>query len=150
MKHETNRAEIYAVLAATGDRPIVEVSTRNPWWGARPVTDRYEGENLLGRIWMELRQQLRDHDLAADRARRDPVLKAQPSTSAKRKKTERQTEEGLPIQSFATLMAEMGTRARHRCRMASGPDGPRLQRLTEPIPLQQRALELVKVFPVDK
>ena len=65
MKREANRAEIDAVLAATGDRPIVEVSTRDPWWGARPVADRYEGRNILGRLWMELRQQLRDHDPAA-------------------------------------------------------------------------------------
>ena len=42
MKREANQAEIDAVLAATGDRPIVEVSTRDPWWGARPVADRYD------------------------------------------------------------------------------------------------------------
>ena len=65
MKREANQAEIDAVLAATGDRPIVEVSTRDPWWGARPVADRYEGRNVLGRLWMELRKQLRDHDTAA-------------------------------------------------------------------------------------
>ena len=65
MKREVNAAEIDAVLSATGDRPIVEVSTRDPWWGARPVADRYEGRNVLGRLWMELRQQLRDHDPAA-------------------------------------------------------------------------------------
>ena len=65
MKREANAAEIGAVLAATGDRPIVEVSTPDPWWGARPVAARYEGRNVLGRLWMELRQQLRDHDPAA-------------------------------------------------------------------------------------
>ena len=65
MKREANQAEIDAVLAATCHRPIVEVSTRDPWWGARPVADRYEGRNVLGRLWMELRQQLRDHDTAA-------------------------------------------------------------------------------------
>ena len=65
MKREANRVAIDAVLAATGDRPIVEVSTRDPWWGARPVNDRYEGRNVLGRLWMELRQQLRDGHPAA-------------------------------------------------------------------------------------
>ena len=65
MKREANAAEIDAVLAATGERPIVEVSTRDPWWGARPVADRYEGHNVLGRLWMELRQQLRKDDPAA-------------------------------------------------------------------------------------
>ena len=65
MKREANAAAIDAVLADTGDRPIVEVSARDPWWGARPVADRYEGRNVLGRLWMELRQQLRDNDAAA-------------------------------------------------------------------------------------
>ena len=65
MKREANADEIDAVLAATGERPIVEVSTRDPWWGARPVADRYEGKNVLGRLWMEFRQQLREDDPAA-------------------------------------------------------------------------------------
>ena len=65
MKREANAAEIDAVLAETGERPIVEVSTRDPWWGARPVADRCEGHNVLGRLWMELRQQLREADPAA-------------------------------------------------------------------------------------
>ena len=65
MKREANADEIDAVLAATGERPIVEVSTRDPWWGARPVADRYEGKNVLGRLWMELRQQLREADPAS-------------------------------------------------------------------------------------
>ena len=64
MKREANRDDIDALLAATGERPIVEVSTRDPWWGARPVADRYEGSNVLGRLWMELRQHVRDRDPA--------------------------------------------------------------------------------------
>ena len=65
MKREANPAEIDALLAQTDDRPIVEVSTRDPWWGARPVGDRYEGNNVLGRLWMELRHHLRERDPAA-------------------------------------------------------------------------------------
>ena len=65
MKREANTAEIDATLAATGDRPIVEVSTRDPWWGAKPVGDSYRGHNVLGRLWMELRLQLRDGDPAS-------------------------------------------------------------------------------------
>ena len=64
-KREANPAEIDAVLAATRERPIVEVSTRDPWWGARPVADRYERRNVLGRLWMELRRQLCDGHPAA-------------------------------------------------------------------------------------
>ena len=88
-----------------------------------------------------------DEDLEAERARRDPVLAAQPSDSAKRKKRKRRTEDGLPLQSLETLMAHLGTRARHRCRLPSEPDAPCVQRLTEPTPLQQRAFELIRMFP---
>ena len=88
-----------------------------------------------------------DEDLEAERARRDPVLAAQPSDSAKRKKGKRRTEDGLPLQSLETLMAQMGTRAHHQCRLPSEPDAPCVQRLTEPTPLQQRAFELIRMFP---
>ena len=88
-----------------------------------------------------------DEELEAERARRDPVLAAQPSDSAKRKKRKRLTEDGLPLQSLETLMAHLGTRARHQCRLPSEPDAPCVQRLTEPTPLQQRAFELIRMFP---
>jgi hypothetical protein len=88
-----------------------------------------------------------DEELEAERGRRDPVLAAQPSASAKRKKAKRLTEDGLPRHSLETLLAAMGTRARHQCRLPSEPDAPYVQRLTEPTPLQQRALELVRMFP---
>ena len=88
-----------------------------------------------------------DEELEAERARRDPVLAAQPSASAKRKKGKRCTEDGLPLQSLETLMAQMGTRARHQCRLPSEPDSPCVQRLTELTPLQQRAFELIRMFP---
>ena len=54
-----------AVLVANGDQPIFQLSTRDPWWGVRPVADRYKGRNVFGRLWSELRQQLRDGDPAA-------------------------------------------------------------------------------------
>ena len=88
-----------------------------------------------------------DEELEAERARRDPVLAAQPSDSAKRKKRKRRTEDGFPLQSLETLMAHLGTRARHQCRLPSEPDAPCVQRLTEPTPLQQRAFELIRMFP---
>ena len=65
MKREAIAAAIDAALAPSGDRPIVEVSTRDPWWGAKPAGDTYRGENVLGRLWMKLRQQLRDGDPAS-------------------------------------------------------------------------------------
>ena len=65
MKREANATKIDAVLAAAAERPIVEVSTSDLWWGARPVADHYEGRNAPGGLWTELRQQLRDSDPAA-------------------------------------------------------------------------------------
>ena len=86
-----------------------------------------------------------DEDLEAEQARRDPVLAAQPSEpSAKRKKRKRLTEDGLPLQSLETLMAHLGTRARHQCRLPSEPDAPCVQRLTEPTPLQQYCSQLFR------
>ena len=49
-----------------------------------------------------------DEDLALDRKRRDPVLPAQASPSARLKKKTHQTPDGLPVQSFRTLMAHLG------------------------------------------
>ena len=49
-KLETHPGPIGAVLDRTGERPIVEISNRDPFWGA------------LGRLWMELRKQRRDED----------------------------------------------------------------------------------------
>ncbi|MDN5872738.1 MAG: IS1634 family transposase, partial [Nitrococcus sp.] len=46
-----------------------------------------------------------DEELAKTRAHRDPVAPAEPSAAARQKKTQRRTDEGLELHSFATLMA---------------------------------------------
>ena len=65
MKREANPEQIDAALAKTLERPIVEISAHDLWWGARPIGEHYAGTNALGRLWMELRQQLRDKEPAA-------------------------------------------------------------------------------------
>ena len=62
MKREAHPGLVDAALESTGDRPIVDSSNDNPFWGARQEGDRLVGENTLGRLWMELRQQLRKGD----------------------------------------------------------------------------------------
>jgi ribA/ribD-fused uncharacterized protein len=53
------------LLVATGDSPIVEDSRKDDFWGAKPLEDgTLVGMNVLGRLLMELREQL--HVLAAD------------------------------------------------------------------------------------
>jgi ribA/ribD-fused uncharacterized protein len=43
-------------LLATGDRELVENSWRDDYWGWGPNRD---GKNMLGKLWMELRTELR-------------------------------------------------------------------------------------------
>jgi hypothetical protein len=50
--------------------------------------------------------------LAEERQRRDPVLPASNSESAQVKKLTHQTVDGLPVQSFATLLSDLASRAR--------------------------------------
>lgn len=50
-----------SVLDDTGDLPIVEHSRRDRFWGAVALNDEeLEGQNVLGRLLMELRDQMRE------------------------------------------------------------------------------------------
>jgi transposase len=89
-----------------------------------------------------------DEALAVERENRDPVAPAKPSASAKRKKAVRITEDGLPIHSFTTLMAELATRCRNRCRLKADPQSPVIYQDTDPTTVQARALELIRLLPV--
>jgi transposase len=84
-----------------------------------------------------------DEELDERRKRRDPVKPARPSASAKRKKTFRLSSDGLEVHSFQTLLAELATLSRNRCRVKSDPDGPTFYELTESTPLQKRAFQLL-------
>jgi ribA/ribD-fused uncharacterized protein len=46
-------------LLATGDRTLIENSWRDSYWGWGP---NYNGLNMLGKIWMEIRAELRIND----------------------------------------------------------------------------------------
>jgi transposase len=89
-----------------------------------------------------------DEELDADRKTRDPVAPAQPSRSAKKKKTTRRTTDGLPVHSFATLLAALATRTRNRCRTTTGKTTFTFDQISEPTPLQKRAFELLGMCPV--
>ncbi|OGP93318.1 MAG: hypothetical protein A2157_14390 [Deltaproteobacteria bacterium RBG_16_47_11] len=58
-----------------------------------------------------------DEELDENRKTRDPVKPVKPSASAKQKKVQKLTLEGLVVQSFDTLLEELGTRCRNRCRI---------------------------------
>ena len=86
-----------------------------------------------------------DEALVDNRLIRDPVAPAQPSAAAQRNKTVRLTADGLPIHSFDTLLAALGTRCRIRCRITSDPSSPAFSQHTEPTPLQRQALQLLGI-----
>lgn len=91
-----------------------------------------------------------DEQLDQERKIRDPVAPAMPSAQAKKKKLLRVTADGLPIHSFETLLAELATRCRNRCRIKSDPNSTAFTHLTEPTPLQQRVFELLELLPVTR
>ena len=63
MKLAANPEYIADAFARSGDRPIVEHSNRDTFWGARPDgPDRLTGGNVLGPLWMELREQHANRD----------------------------------------------------------------------------------------
>lgn len=88
-----------------------------------------------------------DEELNDNRKTRDPVLPAKPSASAKRKKRTRRTSEGLEIHSLDTLLEHLGTRTRNDCILRQDAEGPIVQKLTDPTPLQEKALTLLGLFP---
>jgi transposase len=84
-----------------------------------------------------------DQELPSRRRTRDPVAKAEPSPSAKRKKTTRTTMKGLAVHSFDTLLQELGTLCRNRCRIHADSTGTTFDRETEPTRLQARVFQLL-------
>jgi len=52
-----NQSTFGGLLLATEDLPIVEYSTKDAFWGAKPQSDgTLVGKNVLGRLLMELRE----------------------------------------------------------------------------------------------
>jgi transposase len=86
-----------------------------------------------------------DEELVVDRCTRDPVAPARASESARRKKKTHTTPGGLPVQSFRTLMAHLGTRCRNTCVVSADPNHTPFHQVTEADVLQAEALRLVKM-----
>ncbi|MGA4474578.1 NADAR family protein [Ectopseudomonas chengduensis] len=63
VKLAQNYEEFGRLLLATRDRPIVEQSRKDDYWGAKLMDetgDTLIGQNVLGRLLMELREKLKD------------------------------------------------------------------------------------------
>jgi DNA-binding MarR family transcriptional regulator len=76
---------------------------------------------------------------------RDPVAPAQRSASAKAKVAARELEDGTPVHSFGTLMADLSTIVRNTCRSPlAGAEAPSFEAITTPTAAQRRAFELIE------
>ena len=85
-----------------------------------------------------------EHDPEAAKAARGSVVRsAQRSPSARAKDATKQTEEGLPVHSFPTLLRDLATIVRNH--VVTGIEGVEFDRITEPTELQARAFELLGV-----
>jgi len=102
----------------------------------------YYVEWHMREAWREL--MFADTDQQA-KASRDPVAPARRSKAALVKAARHRLDDGTPVHSFATLMAELATIVRNTCRTPqAGLDAPTFEVLTTPNPQQQRAFELLQ------
>jgi hypothetical protein len=84
-----------------------------------------------------------DKDIA-ETLRPSVVAKAQRSPSAVTKQTTGRTEDGLPVHSFRSLIADLATLARNTVVTAIAPNSPFII-VTRPTRIQQKALDLLNV-----
>jgi transposase len=93
-----------------------------------------------------------DEERREQRQHRDPILPPQPSHSVLNKKHSHQTAEGLPVHSFASLLQELASRVRVTYSLKSHDTEEKtkltFQQVPEPTPVQARAYELIRMFPV--
>ena len=102
----------------------------------------YYVEWHMREAWREL--MFADPDQQA-KITRDPVAAARRSAHALKKAAQQQLDDGTPVHSFSTLLAELSTLARNTCRTpGAGADAPTFDVLTTANPKQQRALELIQ------
>jgi transposase len=90
-----------------------------------------------------------DEEIEANRKVRDAVKPAKPSDSAKAKKAIRATEDGLPVQSFKSLIMHLATRTKNECHIKPLTDANGnkaiIYQYSELTPLQKKAFSLLKL-----
>jgi hypothetical protein len=80
----------------------------------------------------------------AEARRKSVVAQAQRSKAATKKQTTGLTEDGLPVHSFHSLLADLATLARNTITTAITPHYP-ITVLTRPTPVQQKAFDLLGI-----
>jgi ribA/ribD-fused uncharacterized protein len=67
LKMSQHPQSLGALIQITGEQPIVEKSRRDNFWGAKPDGwGKLEGQNVLGLLWMLIREELRQERFSAD------------------------------------------------------------------------------------
>ncbi len=87
-----------------------------------------------------------DDPEGAQAQRTSIVAPAQRSDSAKEKAKRKRTKDDLPVHSFQTLLEDLATICKETIQPRL-PDAPAFEKVTIPTPLQQRALQLLRVKP---
>src|SRR5439155_11738431 len=125
-------------------------STKSVDLEVRPVF-HYAGDRVRAHVFLcmlayylewHMRQALApilfdDHDRAAAQAQRtSPVAKAKVSPAARRKHQSKHTDDGLPVHSFRSLLADLGTLTRNQVRFGKAST---FTMLATPTKIQQHA-----------
>ncbi|HEY5102228.1 MAG TPA: IS1634 family transposase, partial [Steroidobacteraceae bacterium] len=106
----------------------------------------YYVEWHMREAWREL--MFADEDLQRKK-HRDPVAAAERSEAALEKVATRTLQDGSPVHSFRTLLAELSTIVRNTCEARVGKNrGSTFQMTTAPTPAQHRALQLLQQITV--
>ena len=77
--------------------------------------------------------------------RETPVSKAERSESAEEKAATKMAKDGLPVHSFDTLLEDLSTLCRNTIQPTGAGTGEGFYKLTEPTPVQAKALDLLGV-----
>jgi transposase len=89
------------------------------------------------------------HDEQIDNNKKinNPVASAVASESAKRKKITKKTHDNLPVHSFETIIQELGTRCKNRCRFDLPGVNSTFDNYTELNELQKHVFNLLDLYP---
>jgi transposase len=89
-----------------------------------------------------------DHDrVAAQQVRVSPVAPAEPSEAARRKRSTRRSDDGVPLSSFRGLLDHLATMTLNLVASAHAPNAA-ITLVAKPTPLQEKAFKLLDVAPL--
>ncbi len=86
-----------------------------------------------------------DDELDVVRWTRDAVAKAEPSESARAKKSAKTTTDGWLVHSFGSLLTDLATRCKNICRTGEAKTMIRFDQLTEATPFQKHVFNLLEI-----